>query len=99
MKVFGISFDSPEENRAFAEKFDFPFPLLCDTDRHVGVAYGACDAPDAKHARRITYVISPQGHVERAIETEDPAGQAQELLQGLAPSGAAGEEGSERKGG
>ncbi len=32
-KILGASFDTPEENKAFAEKFDFPFPLLCDTKR------------------------------------------------------------------
>ena len=40
-EVLGISFDSVEENRAFAEKFDYPFRLLCDTERTVGMAYGA----------------------------------------------------------
>jgi peroxiredoxin len=24
-----------------AKKLDFPFPLLCDTDRKIGLAYGA----------------------------------------------------------
>ena len=31
IQVIGVSFDTPEENRAFAEKFDFPFPLWSDT--------------------------------------------------------------------
>ena len=33
--VFGVSFDEEAENAAFVEKFDFPFALLCDTDREV----------------------------------------------------------------
>lgn len=83
MVVLGISFDTPEENRAFAEKFDFPYPLLCDVDRRVGLAYEACDSPKDGYAKRLTYVIGPDGKIERAIDTKDPAGQADELLKAL----------------
>ncbi len=81
--MYGISFDTPEENLAFAEKFRFTFPLLCDTEREVGLAYGACDSPDAKAARRITYVIGPDQTIEQAIVTKDPAGQAEALLSSM----------------
>ena len=79
-----MSFDTQEENAAFASKFDFPFPLLCDTDRALGMAYGACTAPSDEYPRRITYVIDANGRVEQAIDTKDPAGQAAELLAGFA---------------
>ena len=45
LQVLGISFDTVDENRAFAEKFEFPYRLLCDVDRSVGIAYGAADGP------------------------------------------------------
>ncbi len=80
MSVFGISFDQPAENKAFAEKFDFPYPLLCDTDRSTGLAYGACDKASDAYPRRLTFVISPEGKIEEAIDTKDPGGQADELL-------------------
>ena len=79
--MLGISFDSVEDNRAFAEKFELPFRLLCDTDRRVGLAYGACDAATDGYPRRYTYVIGPDGTVEQAIDTKDPGGQAAEILQ------------------
>ena len=79
----GASFDTVEENRAFAEKFDFPYPLLCDTDRALGLAYKACEDAGDGYARRNTYVISPEGKIEQAIETSDPEGQAAELLSTL----------------
>jgi thioredoxin-dependent peroxiredoxin len=31
--ILGVSFDTPAENKAFAEKYHFNFPLICDTDR------------------------------------------------------------------
>ena len=83
MRVFGVSFDSQEENRAFAEKLSFPFQLLCDTERSLGLAYGACTAKDEAHARRLTYVIGPDGRVEKAVDTKDPGAQAAELLDDL----------------
>jgi peroxiredoxin Q/BCP len=58
-----VSFDSVAENRRFAEKFDFPFPLLCDTDRSIGVTYGAADSPKEEYARRIAYVIDEEGKI------------------------------------
>lgn len=45
------------------------------------MAYGACKGPRDRFAARITYVIGPDGRVEQAIETQDPAGQAAQLLQ------------------
>jgi peroxiredoxin Q/BCP len=58
-----VSFDSREENAAFAKKFNFPFPLLCDTDRKIGTAYGAADSAKAEYARRIAYVIDEHGRI------------------------------------
>jgi peroxiredoxin Q/BCP len=78
--VLGISFDTQKENKAFAEKFDYTFPLLCDVDRKIGLAYKACDSAKDKYAKRFTYVIGPDGKIEQAIDTKDPAGQAAELI-------------------
>ncbi len=60
----GVSFDTPEENKAFAEKFSFNFPLLCDTDRRMGLDYGACDDASAANARRVGVLIGPDGRVK-----------------------------------
>jgi thioredoxin-dependent peroxiredoxin len=59
----GVSFDTPAENEAFAKKFGFNFPLLCDTSRAIGVAYGAADDSSAKHARRVGVIIGPDGKI------------------------------------
>ena len=72
-KIYGVSFDTPEENAAFAKKFDFKFPLLCDTEREIGLSYGACTSKDAKHANRIGYVISPEGKIAKAYPKVDAA--------------------------
>ena len=71
--ILGASFDTPRENKAFAEKFDFPFPLLCDTERRIGLAYGACDSPKDEYARRIAYVIDEEGKIAQAHPKVEPA--------------------------
>jgi peroxiredoxin Q/BCP len=72
LEVLGISFDDVEENRAFAEKFSFPFRLLCDTDRAVGLAYSAARTADEGYARRISYVIGEDGTILHAYREVDP---------------------------
>ena len=59
----GVSFDSIADNKAFADKYDFNFSLLCDTERTMGLAYGACDDVRAKTAQRVGVVIGPDGFV------------------------------------
>ena len=83
MKVLGVSFDTPAENKAFAEKFRFPFPLLCDTDRTVGVAYGAADSKNEQYARRIAYVIDENGKVAQAHAKVDASSYPSWQLQNL----------------
>jgi peroxiredoxin Q/BCP len=75
-----VSFDTEEENKAFAEKFNFPFRLLCDTERKIGLAYGACDSPTAQNARRITYVIGPDGLIAQAIGTVNAREHPEQLI-------------------
>jgi thioredoxin-dependent peroxiredoxin len=63
--ILGASFDTPEENDKFAKKYGFTFSLLCDTDKKMGVAYGAADDTSAGAARRVGVVISPDGKIEQ----------------------------------
>ncbi len=86
LHVLGISFDSVEENRAFAAKFDFPFGLLCDVDRSIGMAYGAADAPEAGYAKRISYVIGEDGRILHAYPKVDPNTHLDQVLVDLTAS-------------
>ncbi len=79
-----MSFDSQEANAAFAAKQEFPYSLLCDTERELGLAYLACERKEDEYPRRITYVIGSGGAIEKAIETKDVGAQAGELLAYLA---------------
>jgi len=72
-----------EENAAFASRFRFPFPLLCDTQRAVGLAYGACDDAQAPSARRISYIIGPDGRVKKAYGKVDASSHPAQVLADL----------------
>ena len=81
--MLGASFDSEPDNAAFAQKFSFPFRLLCDTDKRLAIAYGAAQSTKDQYPRRLTFVIGPDGTIEQAIETKDPAGQAESILKSV----------------
>lgn len=78
-----MSFDTVAENAAFAKKFHFNFPLLCDTERDIGLAYGACDSRKAATARRITYIIGPDGRILAAYSKVAPAEHPADVLRTL----------------
>lgn len=81
--IYGISFDTQEENRRFAEKLGLPFPLLCDTERTVGVAYGAAKSDKDEYASRIAYVIDEEGRIAQAHAKVDAASYPKEQLASL----------------
>jgi peroxiredoxin Q/BCP len=83
VQVLGVSFDTPPVNRAFAEKFNYNFPLLCDTERKLGMAYGACTDPKAGSAKRISYLIGADGRIKKAYGKVNAATHAEEVLQDI----------------
>lgn len=89
--VLGASFDTPEANRAFAEKFDFPFRLLSDVDRRVGELYEtkrAPEEPSPEYPKRRTYLIDPEGRIVKAYRVRDVVAHPAELLEDLRGLGA-----------
>ena len=80
--ILGASFDTIEENAAFAEKFSFPFQLLCDTTRELGRAYGAEREP-GRGPKRISYLIGPDGAIVKAYETVNTAEHPGQVLEDI----------------
>jgi peroxiredoxin len=70
----------------FADQQHFPFRLLCDTDRAMGLAFHACETATDQYPRRITYVVGPDETIEQAVETQGPGEQADQLLAHLEAS-------------
>ncbi|MBT5969402.1 MAG: peroxiredoxin, partial [Nitrospina sp.] len=69
--ILGVSLDNESDNKAFAAKFDFPYPLLCDVNREISLAYKAVKGPEDEYTSRITYVIGEDGNILEAISQVD----------------------------
>jgi peroxiredoxin Q/BCP len=80
VEIVGVSFDPPEANAAFVAAESFPFRLLSDRERTLARAVGAADAADTPVARRISYLVGPDGKVQRAYGTVAPATHAADVL-------------------
>ncbi|MBV8387797.1 MAG: redoxin domain-containing protein [Acidimicrobiia bacterium] len=84
--IVGISFDTPDKNKAFADNENFPYRLLSDVDHQVGEAYGTARPPDddwAAVARRWTFLIDPDGVVRKVYDVKDFGGHPDEVLADL----------------
>ena len=69
--ILGVSLDNEIDNKAFAEKFNFPYPLLCDVNHEIALAYKAVKGPQDEYASRISYVIDASGNILEAISQVD----------------------------
>src|SRR4051794_41961264 len=71
-----VSVDTPEDNKAFAEKEQADFPLLSDPDKKVANAYGVIPPnrpPDRQFAQRWTFYIDPAGKIAAIDKEVKPA--------------------------
>lgn len=83
VQILGVSFDDPKDNAEFAAKYKFPFMLLSDTKRILAVEVGAADSPSRIVARRISYLVGPDGKVLTTYADVTPAKHASEVLSDL----------------
>jgi len=77
--VFGVSLDNEKDNKAFAEKFSFSYPLLCDVNKDIALAYHAIKSADDQYAARISYVIGEDGKILESIESVDTKNHSNDL--------------------
>jgi peroxiredoxin Q/BCP len=75
--VVGVSTDSAERHRAFAEKHALPFVLLADEDGKLASAFGVLNG---KYAARSTFVLDSELRVRRAFHEVTPRGHAAQVL-------------------
>ncbi len=66
--VVGISTQSPESHKAFAEHHGLNFRLLADDDKQVSRLYGTLGVLGL--SRRVTYIVDPEGFIAEAYRSE-----------------------------
>lgn len=87
--VIGISKDSVASHLKFAQKYDLPFVLLADPERQAIEAYDVWKEKKlygkvSMGVVRTTYVIDPQGAIEKVMPKVKPDTNAAEILAYLA---------------
>lgn len=87
--ILGVSIDAIKDQKAFAEKYSLPFPLLADIDGKTAEAYGVLNNLGImKLAKRQSFLISPDGKIAKHYEKVDPAAHSKEVLADLKALGA-----------
>ena len=84
--IVGISADSAESHKKFRAKYGLKFPLLTDADHKVGEAYGAWGEKTLYGKKSIgvirsTFLIGPDGKVQRAWYRVKADGNAAKVLE------------------
>ena len=72
-QILGVSIDSVESHRSFAENHSLPFPLLADVNGVTADAYGVKTRMlGMTVAKRQTFIIAPGGNVARHYDDVKP---------------------------
>ncbi|MBD2628086.1 peroxiredoxin [Trichormus variabilis] len=78
--VLGVSADDQAAHQAFTSKYNLNFPLLVDTDKALITAF---DVDGGGYAKRVTFIIDPNGkivHVDSAVSTATHASDVLKVL-------------------
>jgi len=82
--VFGVSLDSVESHKRFAEKNNLPFSLLSDQDGNVSKAYDSLNSfISFKASKRNTFIIDPEGKIAKIYLSVNPSTHSQMVLNDL----------------
>jgi peroxiredoxin Q/BCP len=82
--VVGVSVDDSSSHAEFAKKYHLPFPLLADKTTETAANYGALmNLGFLKVARRYTFLIDPQGKVNKVYLTVETSRHSKEIIDDL----------------
>lgn len=78
--VLGVSADDEASHQKFTEKYSLNFPLLADTDQTLIKSY---DVDGGGRAKRVTYVIDPDGKITHVDDSVNTGSHASDVLAAL----------------
>jgi thioredoxin-dependent peroxiredoxin len=86
--ILGASADTVKSHKKFAEKYSLNFPLLSDTEKKTINDYKAWGkktmfGKEYEGILRTTYLINPEGEIEKVYEKVDPINHAEKILEDL----------------
>jgi peroxiredoxin Q/BCP len=80
VNVVGVSTDSVDSHKKFANKYRLPFTLLADDDKKITKAYGT---DGFIFNKRTSFLIGPDGIIRKIYEKVKPDQHAAEILKDL----------------
>ena len=86
--ILGVSTQDSASHQKFTDKYTLNFPLLADTDRSVGKAYGTIGGGGLLSAAkalvgmadRVTFIIDEKGKIAHVIDSPNTRHHAEEVL-------------------
>jgi len=83
-QVVGVSVDDSNSHAEFAKKYSLPFPLLADKTTETADRYGALmNLWLMKVARRYTFLIDPQGNINKVYLKVETSRHSKEIIEDL----------------
>jgi peroxiredoxin Q/BCP len=83
-QVVGVSVDDSSSHAEFARKYHLPFPLLADKTTETASRYGALmNLMFIKVARRYTFLIDPQGNVNKVYLSVETSRHSKQIIDDL----------------
>lgn len=81
-EVVGVSVDTPQSHRRFADACGLRFPLISDRERRAAERLGILNERGTS-ARRTTFLVDPSGRVARIFENVKVDGHVEQVLRAL----------------
>jgi len=86
--VLGVSPDTVQSQKKFADKYDLPFTLVADADKKICNLYGVIQEKSMYGKKvmgvaRTTFIIGPDGKIRHIFRKVKPEGHAEEVLEYL----------------
>ena len=86
--VFGVSPDTVQAQKKFADKYGLPFTLVADADKKICNLYGVIQEKNMYGKKvmgvaRTTFIIGPDAKIRHIFRKVKPEGHAEEVLEYL----------------
>ncbi|MDB5141532.1 MAG: thioredoxin-dependent thiol peroxidase [Mucilaginibacter sp.] len=83
--VIGVSTDDEKSHKKFETKFNLPFPLIADPDKHIVEAYGVWVEKNMYGKKymgtaRTTFLIDANGIITKVIDKVDTKNSSQQVI-------------------
>ena len=83
--LLGVSADTEKKQKAFVDKFDFPFPLLADTEKAIIDAFGVWGpkkfmGKEYDGIHRMTFILDENGIIENVISKVKTKAHTEQIL-------------------